>query len=155
MRMPILIAASVATFALLSFAQDTRPVGRQPDGAVIVPTHQILRPFGDQVEFPGRPTDLAFIDKGKILVVKNRTDLVFIDPASRVIRQTLAVPTAGLSFHGIAVAPDDGRVYVTGATGHLWVARYEDGVARFEEPILLPGPGKQPASAPGGIALRG
>src|SRR5688572_32086902 len=106
-------------------SQDSRPLGRQPDGSVLVASQQTVRPFGAQVTFPGRPTDLALLDDGT-LVVKNREDLVFVDPAARVILQTLRLPPRrhGLSFHGI-LAEAGGRVFVTGSNRTLWLARWE------------------------------
>src|SRR4051794_19356780 len=71
---------------------DRLKVGVQPDGRVVVPTNQVLRPAGKQVTFPGRPVDLAWADDGRTLVVKNRTDLVFVDAAAGTIKQTLALP---------------------------------------------------------------
>src|SRR5579885_2332504 len=64
-------------------------VGLQPDGRIVVPTNQVLRPAGKQVTFPGRPVDLALADDGRTLVVKNMSDLVFIDTTAAAVRQTL------------------------------------------------------------------
>ena len=72
--------------------QDRLPVGLQPDGRIVVPTNQILKPAGTQITFPGRPVDLAFLDDGKTLVVKNMRNLVFIDVAAAEVKQTLALP---------------------------------------------------------------
>ncbi|MCC6673454.1 MAG: bifunctional YncE family protein/alkaline phosphatase family protein [Planctomycetes bacterium] len=149
-----LVLATVALAVPLA-AQDTRPVGRQPDGSVRTSTEQIIQPFGRTVEFPGRPTDLVLIDQDRVAVVKNRTDLVFLRLADRTVLQTLPAPRNGMSYHGIAATPDGGRVYVTGSHDALWVAVRERGVARFAEPIRLPGPGGKGESAPGGIALDG
>ena len=35
-----------------------KKVGPQPDGSVLVPSNQLLRPAGLQVFLPGRPVDL-------------------------------------------------------------------------------------------------
>ena len=87
---------------------DTLKVGVQPDGRIVVPTNQILKPAGKQVTFPGRPVDLAFADDGKTLVVKNMRDLVFIDRATGKIKQTLppSRPSGevGFSVVGLLVA---------------------------------------------------
>src|SRR5262249_57357447 len=63
--------------------------GVQPDGRIVVPTNQVLRPAGKQVTFPGRPVDLALAEGGKTLVVKNMWDLVFIDVETAKVKQTL------------------------------------------------------------------
>jgi len=50
-------------------------VGPQPDGSILVPTNQLLRPAGFQVYFPGRPVDVALTPDKKRLLVKNRKSL--------------------------------------------------------------------------------
>src|SRR4051812_35102583 len=74
--------------------RDKLKVGLQPDGRIIVPTNQILRPAGTQVTFAGRPVDLLPIEGMRSLVAKNMRNLVFIDPDTGAIRQTLALPPA-------------------------------------------------------------
>jgi YVTN family beta-propeller protein len=90
-------------FLLRADEADRRPVGRQPDGSVIVPTNQVLRPAGTQITFPGRPVDLALAEGGKVLVVKNMSDLVFIDVAAGRITQTLPLNPGGESSPGFSL----------------------------------------------------
>jgi len=97
------------------------PVGRRPDGSVVVPTNQILRPAGFQIEFPGRPVDLWPSPDGRTLVVKNLHDVTVIDLSERKVRQT--IPLRETSFHGLA-ASDDGR--------RLYVSRSTEGIAVLE-----------------------
>src|SRR5688572_18215245 len=80
--------------------RDRLKVGAQPDGRIVVPTNQILKPAGRQVTFPGRPVDLFPIDNGRTLVAKNMRDLVFIDPATGAIKQTLPLPAAAKGLAG-------------------------------------------------------
>jgi YVTN family beta-propeller protein len=134
-------------------AQDPTTVGPGSPG-VLVPTHQFLAPAGHQVSFPGRPTDVVLLDGGKTLAIKGRRELILVSTADRVIRQTLGVPKAGLSFHGIAASPDGKRIYITGSHDTLWVARWEEGIARWDNPIPLPGPRGRGNSAPGGIWVK-
>src|SRR4051812_39685147 len=103
--MPKLLSATALALILLRTPplsaddRDQLKVGVQPDGRIIVPTNQILKPAGKQVTFPGRPVDLLLLEDGKTLVAKNMRDLVFIDPTTGAIKQTLALPAAakGLS----------------------------------------------------------
>src|SRR5262245_913373 len=102
MPLRTLAALAVPLALLAGVAADERDklkVGVQPDGRIVVPTNQILRPAGRQVTFPGRPVDLILIDDGQTLVAKNMRDLVFIDVATGAVKQTLALPAAakGLS----------------------------------------------------------
>jgi YVTN family beta-propeller protein len=100
--------------------QDQLKVGVQPDGRIVVPTNQVLKPAGTQVTFPGRPVDLALAEDGKTLVVKNMSDLIFLDIAKAKIKQTLKSP-AGFSAVGLLVQGDN--VYVTDGTNDLRLAR--------------------------------
>src|SRR5271156_676665 len=68
---------------------DQLKVGVQPDGRVVVPTNQILKPAGKEITFPGRPVDIAFADEGRTVVIKNMKDLVFLDVKDAKIKQTL------------------------------------------------------------------
>src|SRR5579859_7928482 len=71
---------------------DRLKVGLQADGSIVLPTNQVLRPAGRQLNFPGRPVDCAVTDGGQTLVVKNLRELLFIDAVAGRIRQTLALP---------------------------------------------------------------
>jgi YVTN family beta-propeller protein len=126
--------------------QDALQVGVQPDGRIVVPTNQILKPAGDQVTFPGRPVDLAFADGGKTLVIKNMRDLVFLDVATGKIKQTLkppvppkADPKPGFSVVGLVVRGE--RVYATDAQEQVRVAvRGADGRYDWDSGIALAKP---------------
>src|SRR5262245_66072131 len=99
--------------------RDRLAVGLQSDGRVVVPTNQVLQPAGRQVLFPGRPVDLALIDEGRTLVVKNIKSLVFIDTATGKVRQTLASPV-GFSVVGLLALGE--RIYVTDVKDHIRLA---------------------------------
>src|SRR5262249_18716544 len=112
--------------ALRADDQDELKVGVQPDGRILVPTNQVLKPAGTQVTFPGRPVDLAFADDGKTLVAKSMKELVFIDAAEGKVKQKLVVPLVGgtrpgFSVVGLVVQGDE--VLVTDARNHLHIAK--------------------------------
>ncbi len=125
-------------------------VGRQPDGSVVVPTNQVLRPAGAQAVFPGRPVDLALTEGGKTLVVKNLKDLVFLDTATGQVRQTLTSPV-GFSVTGLLASGK--RILVTDARDHLRVAVPRDGKYVWADPVRLDGPKVGGAAHPAGLAL--
>lgn len=150
-----------AAFALAQPAQpadeyDTLKVGLQPDGRIVVPTNQILKPAGMQVTFPGRPVDMALIDDGATLVVKNMRDLVFIDTATGQVKRTLAIPARGpgkrgFSVVGLVVAGD--RIYVSDAGSHVRVARRQaDGRYEWDGLIEMIKPKVQGDAHPAGMA---
>ena len=129
-------------------------VGPQGDGTYVVPTTQIVDPAGESVHFPGRPTGLALSPDESVLAVKNKDDIVFIDVATRAIRQTLPMKTGGNSFCGIIWSRDGKTVWTTSATKYLCAATVgEDGKFQWTDAIKLPGPKGKDNSAPGGFAV--
>ncbi len=137
--------------------RDWVAVGRQADGLIVVPTNQVLDPAGLQVEFPGRPTDLALRPDGSVLAVMNSSSLLLIRVQERTIMQTLALPS-GHTFTGIVWSPDGSAIYSAGYKGVIHVAKIEGGVATYGTPITLPagpagGRGAGDPVTPGGLAL--
>src|SRR6478752_7418178 len=107
----LLTTLLLLTLPVAADERDRLKVGLQPDGRIVVPTNQILQPAGKQVTFPGRPVDLLLIEDGKTLVAKNMKDLVFIDPATGAIKQTLPMSASkalsgGFSAVGLVAAGD-------------------------------------------------
>ena len=138
-------------------------VGPQGDGTYVVATTQIVAPAGESIEFPGRPTDIALSPDESVLVLKTTgrstmtgagADLVFIDMASRVVRQLLEMPKGENNFCGLAWTSDGQAVWATDAAGGLRCAKKGgDGAFAWAGQIALPGPGGKGDSAPGGLLL--
>lgn len=129
-------------------------VGPQPDGSILVPTNQLLRPAGFQVEFPGRPVDLALIPGKNLLAVKNRRSLDIIRIQDRTIVQSLTFPKSGASFTGLSVSADGGTIYVTDARNRINIASLDDElILHWTGAITLPSPPIGGAPVPGGLAL--
>ncbi len=151
----VLLAAGLLPLAAPG-ADDDRDrlrVGVQPDGRVVVPTNQILRPAGQQVTFPGRPVDLAFAD-ADTLVVKNLRDLVFLDAKAGRVRQTLALPKSVKGFSVVGLAVRGGRVYASDSQAHVRVAeRQEAGTYRWAVPLEVGKPKVGKLPHPAGLAL--
>jgi hypothetical protein len=158
----ILMASCGVLLSLRADEQQRLRVGLQPDGRVLVPTNQMLRPAGKQVTFPGRPVDLALANDGQTLIVKNMKSLLFIDLATAKVRQTLDLPDdplvpfnplalmkkpvnpsgkghhypTGFSVVGLLVQGD--RVFATDSRNHLHTARrQQDGSYQWTTPIAL------------------
>jgi YVTN family beta-propeller protein len=104
--------------------QDHLTVGVQPDGRIVVPTNQILKPAGRQVTFAGRPVDLAF-SEGHTLVIKNSKGLLFIDTHNERMMQRLETPK-GSSVIGLAVGTP--LLHVTGHPDVIFVSDAENRV---------------------------
>ena len=138
-------------------------VGPQGDGTYVVATTQVVSSAGTMTLCAGRPSDLALSPDGFLLAVKTTGrssltsglgDLVFVDAASRVVRQVLAFPKGGNNFCGIAWSTDGERVWTTDADGFLLCAqRGGDSTFEWAQEIRLPGPAGKGNSAPGGLVL--
>ena len=129
-------------------------VGPQPDGSVLVPSNQLLRPAGFQVQLPGRPVDLILTPDEKFLVVKNIGSLDLVSVPDRVKVQSLSYPESGASFTGICMSRDGRKIFVTEAENRVRAAVLDDrGSLRWNGSILLPGPSIGGGPVPGGLAL--
>ncbi len=156
----LLVAAGVCWFiatvqianAQAVEAPDLIKVGLQPDGRIVVPTNQVLKPAGSQLTFPGRPVSLLLVDDGKTLVVQNKSNLLFVDVAAGNIRQTLASPV-GLSVIGLAGNTE--RIFTSDAKDHVRIAEKQpDGSYAWGKPIELTKPTVKGLIHPAGMALR-
>ena len=124
------LAVAVLGLAVQASGQ-TEPVvvGVDPQGGMVVPTRQVVRPTGSVLEFPGRPVDLALSPDGKTLYVKDRDQLIVIDAAAWQVRQQLVYPPQrlpspvnpqvlspakrGATMHGLAISGDGSRLFVS------------------------------------------
>ncbi len=132
----------------------SKKVGPQPDGSILVPTNQILRPAGIQVHFPGRPVDLALTPDEKFLLVKNWRSLDLIRIRDRAIMQTLPYNRSGASFTGLSVSKDGRKIMVTEARDRIAIAEMDENhILHWAEPVLLPKPSIGGDPVPGGLAL--
>src|SRR5207253_3936638 len=109
-----------------------------------------------QVTFPGRPVDLAFAEDGRIVVVKNINNLVFIDAATGKIRQTLRLslnPRSKLGFSVVGLLVVGDLVFASDTDNHVQLAeRQQDGKYVWREPIALAKPEVGGLAHPAGIS---
>jgi len=129
-------------------------VGPQPDGSILVPTNQLLRPAGFQVSFPGRPVDLALMNKNKLLAVKNRHSIDIIRIQDRTILQSLRYQKGGSSFTGLCASKDGSKLFVTDARDHIHIAELDKNlILHWTDAIKLPSPSIGGNAVPGGLTL--
>jgi YVTN family beta-propeller protein len=156
-------------------------VGQQADKSYFVATGQRISPAGEQVEFFGRPVDLALSPSGTVLAVKNSHGLVTINLSNHHVRSLDFAEISpeyiphlgGASFVGIAWEHNGRNLWITDAYIGLHRASLRaNGEFQWTTHIVLPGPvpvrvdgvrsepkANQIASAtpssPGGIAIDG
>jgi YVTN family beta-propeller protein len=158
-----LLTSLFFAFVLLSLNQivaqtnfGKQQVGTQPDGSILVPTNQLLKPAGFQVYFPGRPVDLALISGEQLLAVKNKNSLDLIRLSDRTILQSLQFPKSGSSFKGIYYSERSRKIFVTNAEDNVLIANLDkNNILSWQAPIKLPKPVVGGNSVPGGISFNG
>ncbi len=132
-----------------------RTVGQQPDGSIVVPTNQLLRPAGDQILFPGRPVDLALSPDGKWIAILNKNSLDLLSTTDRDIKQSLPIKGGG-SFNGIAFSSDGKKIFASQSSDKLFVAQMGDNDSiEWIEPIQFPHPEIGGPPVPGGLLIDG
>src|SRR5262245_10508440 len=114
---------------------------RPPDEARLLPTGARLQPAGRSIPLGSMPLAMRFSpDSTRIVVLLSglrEQGLQVVDPARRVVTQTLVQPGA---FLGICFAPDGKSLYASGGVGdviyrYAWAA---DSAALVDSIILSP-----------------
>lgn len=103
-----LIAKETAIFPLL---QSTVLLGKQQDGFYLLPTNQILRPWGEQALIKGRPVDLALDSNKRLLAVLDTRSILLFDALSGA--RMADIPTRSTSYTGIAFRPGDREIWAS------------------------------------------
>ncbi len=130
-----------------------RTVGPQPDGSILVPTNQLLRPSGFQILFPGRPVDLALSPDGKWLAVLNKNSLDLIRVLDRTIMQTLPLKGGG-SFKGVSFSADGKYIYASQSRDKVLIAQKDNNnILNWAEPLQFQQPAIGGHPVPGGFSL--
>jgi YVTN family beta-propeller protein len=148
--------AVMLLFAAVQIQGQNIKVGPQPDGSILVPSNQLLRPAGFQVYFPGRPVDISLISNGNLLLVKNMKSLDLLRLSDRTILQTLPYEKSGASFTGICSSRNNRNIYVSDAANKILFARLDkSNHLSWDTPIVLPNPAIGGNPGPGGLVLNG
>lgn len=98
-----------------------------PAGGYLMPTHQLIRPAGQSVEFGGRPVDLVASPDGRTIYVKDNRGVVALDTASWQVKQELKFSAGGSSWHGIVVTRDGSRLFASTSQDLLWEIKVTTG----------------------------
>jgi YVTN family beta-propeller protein len=106
-----LVAKETGAFSVL---KSTVAIGKQPGGFYLLPTNQLLRPWGEQAIIPGRPVDLTFDSGKRVLAVLNTRSVNLFDGSNGT---TLAeIRARSTSYTGIAFRPGDRELWASETT---------------------------------------
>lgn len=157
-KLVILLVFSLVTIQCSKKKEDNSKqnmitVGLQLDGSILVPTNQFLRPVGYQIQFSGRPVDLALSPDGKWLAALNINSLDLFRVKDRSKIQSLKIKKGG-SFNGITFSKDGKKIYVSQARDFVLIAEMgKDNVLTWVDQIEFKRPKVGGHPVPGGIEL--
>jgi YVTN family beta-propeller protein len=102
------VARETGLFAVL---KSNALIGRQPGGYYLLPTNQLLRPWGEQAVIPGRPVELAFDSRKRLLAVLNWRSVLLLDGSAGT--RVAEIATRSTSYTGLAFSPDDRELWAS------------------------------------------
>ncbi len=144
----ILAARESGVFAVL---KSDASIGKQPGGFYLLPTSQLLSPWGEQALIKGRPVDLAFDSGKRILAVLNMRSALLLDGSTGT--RIAEIKARSTSYTGLAFRPGDRELWASetarnGPDSILIAALSELGLPGEVRRIELPG-----HPVPAGIAF--
>ncbi len=104
----VAVARQTGIFPLL---RSTVSLGSQEQDFYLLPTNQLLRPWGTQALIKGRPVDLAFDSQKHLLAVLNTRSVMLFDALSGALAAD--IKTRSTSYTGIAFRPGDRELWVS------------------------------------------
>lgn len=108
-----LLAVGVTAATTVRFASSTL-LGKQPNDGFLLVNHQLVRPWGTQTMFKGRPVDLAFDPSKRFLAILSGREVMILDAASgTTVSRTESKTT---SYAGIAFHPNGKELWASEAT---------------------------------------
>jgi YVTN family beta-propeller protein len=122
MRKAIVFIAALAGAALIGQQARLFPalksvasLGKQPGGEFLVPTNQLLRPWGQQTVIAGRPVDMTFDSQKRVLAVLNWKGVLLFD-SSTGAPLAPEIPSRSTSYAGIAFRPGNRELWASEAS---------------------------------------
>lgn len=91
--------------------KSTLLIGRQEQGFYLLPTNQLLRPWGEQTLLPGRPVDIAFDSPKRFMAVLNMRAVDVIEASTGA--QVAEIRCRATSYTGVAFRPGDGEIWAS------------------------------------------
>lgn len=107
----VILAQQVSLFPLL---KSTVAIGKQAGGFYLLPTNQLLQPWGEVAAVAGRPVDAALNSDRRLLAILNTRSVLLVDPSTGV--RLAEVKTTTTSYAGLAFRPGDRELWASEAT---------------------------------------
>jgi YVTN family beta-propeller protein len=121
MKKSFLLLAFAAVLGIVAAETDLFPIlkttvllGKQRDNLYLLPTSQLLHPWGDATPLRGRPIDLAFDSRRNLFAVLSANNVSVWQESTGV--QVSQVLTRAASYAGIAFRPGDREIWASEAT---------------------------------------
>ncbi len=109
------LAAVVAQqTGLFPILRSTIAIGRQPSGFYLLPTNQLLRPWGEQALLAGRPVEVVFNSDRRLLAVLNWRGVQLFQASAGA--PYADIPSRSTSYTGLAFRPGDREIWASEAT---------------------------------------
>jgi YVTN family beta-propeller protein len=127
---------------LFSVLKSNVHIGRQTEGLYLLPTEQLLRPWGAHMAIKGRPVDLALDSNKRLIGVLNGHSVLVMDAVSGA--QLAEVKVRSTSYTGIVFRPGDRELWASETTKNgpdslLIVELSEFGAVVKTDRLRLPG----------------
>jgi YVTN family beta-propeller protein len=107
----IIAAQQTSLFPVLKSAAR---IGKQPGGYYLLPTNQLLQPWGEVAPISGRPVDAALSSDRRLLAILNTRSVLLADPSTGA--RFAEVKSGTTSYAGVAFRPGDGELWASEAT---------------------------------------
>lgn len=146
----ILAICALLSLTCSAFSEDNEKtiIGVQDDGRVVVPTNQVLSPYGDHIILSGRANDVAVSPDGQRIAILGAKSFLLYDVASDRIRYSTAYSKpssdSGGSYKGIAFTPDGSGVLCSNIGGSLDLFLLPKGEERLKRGMLRLGEPDKP-----------
>ena len=115
-RRPVLFAAIAACAALVAsettlfpILKSTVRIGKQETGFYLLPTSQLIHPWGELAAIPGRPVDLTFDSQKRFLAILNTRNVLLHEASTGA--PLGEIKTRATSYAGLAFRPGDREVW--------------------------------------------
>jgi len=105
------VAKETEVFSVL---KSVTPLGKQAAGIYLLPTNQLLRPWGEQSLIPGRPVNMTFDPQKRLLAVLNTRSVVLLDGSTGT--KVADIATKSTSYTGIAFRPGAREIWASETT---------------------------------------